>query len=460
MRATLVSIWASWLAMTTVISLFLCYALTSEQSSTRKVYLPGKTTHGHYQIELACHTCHTPLMGVKQDACTDCHAEELKSANDTHPATKFNDPTNADRLAILDAQKCITCHREHVPHLTHNMGLSLPTDYCYHCHQDVGEQRPSHVDLEHNSCATAGCHNYHDNTALYEKFLFQHAGEPDFLEDGRIPSLSTADHRIATKGAEGSSLTVNDADHPVQSNPTEKVLHDWHASAHAAAGVNCSACHRWQEDAPWSDEVDHQACKRCHEEEAEGFLQGRHGMRLALGMSPMQPRLARQPMKSDAYHQELTCSSCHADHRYDTSYAAVDACLSCHDDAHSLAYENSSHFRLWQEEVTAESDEGTGVSCASCHLPREERGKRVVVQHNQNANLRPNEKMIRSVCIHCHGLQFSLDSLADRELIDRCFDGPPDVAIKSVEMAVKWFEDKERKRRARQAKKGGSDDSK
>ena len=68
--------------------------------------------------------------------------------------------------------------------------------------------------------------------------------------------------------------------------------------------------------------------------------------------------------------------------------------------------------------LAGEGAANTGVSCATCHLPREphrEGDEEVVrVQHNQNDNRRPNEKMMRNVCLKCHGAQFSLDALADR----------------------------------------------
>ena len=75
-------------------------------------------------------------------------------------------------------------------------------------------------------------------------------------------------------------------------------------------------------------------------------------------------------------------------------------------------------------------------------MPRVMSGGKVHVQHNQNDNLRPNEKMIRSVCMSCHGLEFSLSSLADSLLIQRCFQGQPETSVDSVQMAKRWFEEK------------------
>ena len=60
---------------------------------------------------------------------------------------------------------------------------------------------------------------------------------------------------------------------------------------------------------------------------------------------------------------------------------------------------------------------------------------RIMVEHNQNATLSPNEKMIRPACLHCHGLGFSLDALADQALIENNFRGSPAVQVRSMELA-------------------------
>jgi predicted CXXCH cytochrome family protein len=67
--------------------------------------------------------------------------------------------------------RCITCHREHKPEITHAMDVTLPDDFCLYCHEDIGKEQASHKPFNFQSCATSGCHNYHDNTALYEDFL-------------------------------------------------------------------------------------------------------------------------------------------------------------------------------------------------------------------------------------------------------------------------------------------------
>lgn len=162
-------------------------------------------------------------------------------------------------------------------------------------------------------------------------------------------------------------------------------------------------------------------------------------MRLVQKLSPMQPALARIPMNRDASEKALTCTTCHKAHRFDTREAAVEACLSCHNDTHSRTYKGSPHFRLWQAERANRAPAGTGVSCATCHLPREVHKQEdldaVQVQHNQNDNLRPNEKMIRGVCMHCHELGFSIDALAEFKLINNNFTGQPARHMKSLDWA-------------------------
>lgn len=446
--------WMIVIAVNAMLIAFVLYSALAPQAASRTLLMPGKTTHGHYQIQMRCDLCHTAGNGLKPDACTDCHAEELRRSKDTHPASKFNDPSNAELLTILDAKKCISCHAEHVEERTLAMGLTMPADYCYHCHQETLEARPSHAGFAFDSCATAGCHNYHDNRALYENFLTKHANEPDFRDE----LLTLA--RALTSAKPAAKLATQDADSPDWMMDDPLLINDWATTAHASAGVNCSGCHAGETSASaadvqdWTTEVTHVVCKNCHDRQAEAFLAGRHGMRLAQDLPAMTPGNARLSMHADAAHRQLDCSVCHGDHRFDTQFAAVDACLNCHNDPHSLAFTSTSHFQLWRDEMADSSIAGSGVSCATCHMPRTigDDGK-VWVQHNQNDNLRPNEKMIRDVCLDCHGLAFSIDALADRDLVNACFGNAPANHIKSIDLAQQRFEMKVRKRKARQPSK-------
>ncbi len=85
---------------------------------------------------------------------------------------------------------------------------------------------------------------------------------------------------------------------------------------------------------------------------------------------------------------------------------------------------------------------GSGVTCATCHMPRQSvedewENEITIVNHNQNDNLRPNEKMIRSVCSSCHGLRFTIDALADETLVRKNFRGKPQTHIESIDWVLR-----------------------
>lgn len=369
---------AAWLSVTGALSAVLAGSLRGDG---RRLFLPGDTTSAHHQIEDECDLCHTPAAGLREDACIGCHEAELDHVDDSHPPSKFLDPRQYAIVAELDARRCETCHREHQPELTDENASTQPPGFCSSCHADIGTERPSHAGLAFSSCQDAGCHNFHDNRALTENFLEDHRGEPALLPAPRVEVVDLASHQMA--------------------------------------GVACDACH--QVEGVWKDRPGDASCAGCHEHQAETFALGKHGMRAAAGLGRMRPGLARLPMKASAARRELGCTSCHGAHDFDTRRAAVEACLECHDDEHSRAYQDSPHFRLWQEELAGTLPPGAGVSCATCHLPRE----RSLVSHNQSAMMRPAEKMLRPVCSSCHGVDFALAALADEVSVRRNFRGQP-----------------------------------
>jgi hypothetical protein len=436
-------LWSSWVLITLVLTVYFTGTLQGEDKST---FLPGETTHGHYQIEMACDACHTTFDGVKQDACLDCHAAELELADDSHPESKFADPRNANLLLLIDAEKCVTCHVEHRPDMTRKIGVTQPPDYCIYCHQDIAEDRPSHEGMPFDTCRGA-CHNYHDNMALYEDFLVKNLHQSDTYEKAVVIDRDFLDIYRQNPKYPIKQLTLKEHDAPEGVNL--EAGHDWEGSTHADAGVNCMACHGIEQsgmdEKVWVDKPNHQVCENCHDQEVAGFLAGRHGMRLAAGLSPMRTDMARLPMKP-VEPRELNCVSCHKSHEFSTDprHTAVESCLKCHADDHSRAYKASPHFRLWNEELKGQMPPGSGVSCATCHLPREvvkHAGvERTLVQHNQNFNLRPSQKMARSVCMNCHGLGFTLDALADPELARNNYSERPSVHIGTLEMAEKRLE--------------------
>ena len=453
-------LWMLWITLSVLGGLFVVGTIV--YGGNRSFLLIGKTTDGHHQIELACDACHTSVFGgpdVLQNACVNCHGAALKVSNDAHPLSKFTDPRNADRIVGLDARYCVACHQEHRPGITRAMGVTQPDDYCFHCHQDIAKDRPSHAGLAFSTCGSAGCHNFHDNRALYADFLIKHAGEPDQLAVQKIALIDFLNKTGEPIKVPPKVLTAADADAPAEYRGDPKVLAAWAADNHAKAGVNCSGCHtKKTEPEVWIASPGIETCKSCHGNQARTFTEGRHGMRLRDGMmeshdgplglfkarklTPMTPANARLPMKAEAAHKELTCNTCHSAHEFNRATAQVTACAGCHDDNHTKAYFASPHYELFKKEAAGSAPRGSGVSCATCHMPvisslDEYGNKSIFVTHNQNDNLRPNEKMTRSVCANCHGLQFTLDALADRKLVDGNFQTMPGVHIESIEWAKK-----------------------
>lgn len=449
--------WAPWLywgLMLGGITAFLAYTLYENNPD---VYLIGAVTHGHHQLELSCSTCHSSPFGggaVLQNACVKCHAEDLHQSNDSHPKTKFTDPRNADRVALLDARVCITCHVEHHPERVRAMGVTLPDDFCINCHKDIGDDRPSHRGLEFTSCATGGCHNFHDNRALYEDFLLAHQAEPEQLPVARVAGTDMGKLMAVVLDHPLSPIQSGAADMPPTVAFDTQHMQDWATTAHANAGVNCMACHSESTEGAglkvWREHPDQTVCARCHATETEGFKAGLHGMRLQVDLPPMRPELAQIPMHAKAKDKELTCLSCHGAHRFDVRRAAVESCMACHDDAHTNNYPQSPHARLWKAELDGSAPAGSGVSCATCHLPRSIHKingiDAVLAEHNQNLNLRPNEKMLRSVCMNCHGLAFSIDALADAGLVNSNFSGRPTTHVPSIDWAVKRAAETEKRK--------------
>lgn len=440
--------WLLWLLLTLVVAGGLAWVLLEGDDKT--LYMPGPLSDGHHQFADKCDVCHTSPLGggeVLQQACIDCHGEDRVKPHDSHPRSKFTDPRNADRLEQIDARFCVTCHVEHKPEITRANGVTQPQDVCFHCHQDIGEDRPSHKDMEFATCASAGCHNYHNNRAIYTDFLVKHMDAAALLERRVLPARGFADsvHEIIEYPRDRYPLepVVEPDAMDAHALPAEQDEH-WLKTRHAQAGVNCSACHvpvtESGEQGQWMAKPGQDACVACHQMEVARFGQGKHGMRPAHGLSPMQVADARLPMQPEAAHQELTCSSCHKPHQDDVAEAAVDGCLTCHADQHSLAYKESPHYQLWLQELAGTAPAGSGVSCATCHMPRVEMDvsdwvSRTVVDHNQSGNLAPNTKMIRSSCLHCHGLPYAIDALADSALIDSNFKRSPQVHVDSTDLA-------------------------
>ncbi|MGB3493464.1 MAG: hypothetical protein WBA57_12090 [Elainellaceae cyanobacterium] len=212
----------------------------------------------------------------------------------------------------------------------------------------------------------------------------------------------------------------------------------WQESAHALNDVNCSSCHQDSQTQAFVAHPNQESCRSCHEGAVDTFLLGKHGIRLLEGESPLTPDLARLPMKADAHALQMTCGTCHDNHSVNTVQAAVDSCLTCHNDTHSLNYENSRHADLFAGDRTLPRPSGSSVSCATCHLPRHEVNQGgepfTLVNHNNTYTLLPRDRMVQEVCMNCHGVEYSYNSIFDDDLVEANFDQPPTLSLETFDL--------------------------
>ncbi len=229
---------------------------------------------------------------------------------------------------------------------------------------------------------------------------------------------------------------------PVASATTEQDLNDitvlWQNSAHALNDINCASCHQNSETKEFVAVPSYETCQSCHEEAVDTFLLSKHGIRLLEGKDALTPAMARLPMQHDAMQKQMTCNACHDVHSANTVEASVDACLTCHNDDHSLNYQNSKHAELFAESRELPRPAPGAVSCSTCHLPRVNYGEGdstiVKVNHNNTYNLKPQDRMVGDVCMNCHGIEYSYNSIFDPELVEANFDRPPTLKMESFDL--------------------------
>jgi hypothetical protein len=237
---------------------------------------------------------------------------------------------------------------------------------------------------------------------------------------------------------------------PVWGDAVDQALVDestqlWQESVHALNDVNCSSCHQDETAQAFVAHPDQESCRSCHEQAVDTFLLGKHGIRLREGQTPLTPAMARLPMKAEAHDMQMTCATCHDAHAVNTVQAAVDSCLTCHNDTHSLNYENSRHAELFAADRTLPRPSGGSVSCATCHLPRHELQKGgssiTLVNHNNTYTLLPRDRMVKEVCMNCHGVEYSYNSIFDDDLVEANFDQPPSLSLETFDL-VRSLEEK------------------
>ncbi|NEQ55295.1 MAG: hypothetical protein F6K11_35125 [Leptolyngbya sp. SIO3F4] len=217
----------------------------------------------------------------------------------------------------------------------------------------------------------------------------------------------------------------------------DDITGQWQTSVHALNDINCASCHQNSETKEFIASPTHESCQSCHEQAVDTFLLSKHGIRLLEGDSPLTPAMARLPMKHEAMQQQMNCNACHDVHSVNTVEASVDACLTCHNDNHSLNYQNSRHAELFAASKELPRPAAGAVSCATCHLPRgvDEFDETLVkVNHNNTYNLKPQDRMVGDVCMNCHGLEYSYNSIFDPELVEANFDRPPTLDLQSFDL--------------------------
>lgn len=225
----------------------------------------------------------------------------------------------------------------------------------------------------------------------------------------------------------------------------QKIEQQWQGSVHALTEVNCSSCHQSEETNKFIVKPTQESCKSCHENSVDTFLLGKHGIRTLEGLSPLTPAMAHLPMKNGSLDRQLDCNSCHNVHTVNTYEASVDSCLSCHNDNHSLNYKNSPHAQIFREIGTLPRPNAESVTCATCHLPRESEDE-VLVNHNNTYTLKPRDRMVKEVCMNCHGVEHAYNSIFDDELVEANFARPSNREMRTF----KLVRDLEKKRSSKE----------
>ena len=220
----------------------------------------------------------------------------------------------------------------------------------------------------------------------------------------------------------------------ISQNELDEINNLWRGSAHALAEVNCSSCHQNEETKQFIPKPTHESCQSCHENAVDTFLLGKHGIRTLEGLSPLTPAMAHIPMKESAMDKQMNCNTCHNVHSVNTYQAATDSCLTCHKDSHSLNYQNSKHAQIFADAGSLPRPNEESITCATCHLPRQEINKTIVVNHNNTYTLLPRDRMVKEVCMHCHSVEYAFNSIFDDELVKANFARPPTLKLETFEL--------------------------
>ena len=305
-----------------------------------------------------------------------------------------------------------------------------------------------------NTCNSAGCHKFHDNRALYEDFLAKHLDEPANTE--QAPQLRARNFREVAAEWPG---------YPVDRFPLKRANR-----CRCAARIHAVARGRRRLARDGA---------RAFRRELQRLPQGGEGRRRSMGEAPRPQGVRDLPRARD---QRLSRRQArHAARRRlsadDAAAARASRCTPKRGDNRArmrelslgapLRYEESrgrsvrrlpprrahaslralAALRAVEERARrrgASRQRASRARAATCRAKsiasREPARSAILVQHNQNDNLRPNEKMIRPVCMSCHGLGYSIDALADSEARREQLPRPAPHAREELDMVAQRSE--------------------
>ena len=363
---------------------------------------------GMSDLTIHCAACHGFNAGVAgdgpdaafaalapdQDTCLSCHAMQALA---TMPADDPHDGT------------CSSCHN---PHEQATPAEAAESCASAGCHTDAEALTPFHRGLDEGVAADCMfCHQAHGFQVEGENCLACHQ---DIFDDGPAGApQASAGHaelppspfihvaRPVATTAGGLVTTVLQAASRQEGPEFRHVEHrevacaDCHASepVHGALTVStvadCRSCHHAEPVAA--------DCSSCHQEGGGGgtggALEVHRDLLLSVGARP-----DRALPFDHVRHEDLSCTSCHAEGP-DRSAAAAD-CTSCHEPHH---------------EATTE--------CASCHVPAAGGAHRRETAHlgcggsgcHQDLPFQALERT-RTVCLVCH--QDQVDHRPDGDCAD------------------------------------------
>jgi cytochrome c553 len=183
---------------------------------------------------------------------------------------------------------------------------------------------------------------------------------------------------------------------------TPKIVTDWKASKHSAAGISCDACHGSDHttatDVAKAKIPTPDTCAMCHETQVAQFKKGKHSMGWA-AMEAM-PTIHWQPMaltegmkgcgachklgiksteqiaglqKEGSRYGIASCDGCHTRHTFSIEEArSPQACETCHmgfDHPQWEMYSSSKHgVRNELKQLKVQSEASAAPTCQTCHM--------------------------------------------------------------------------------------------